>query len=47
MDDWDWRTATGPDADNKAKLIPDTFTKLEAEETKRIKAEKLAEILQP
>jgi hypothetical protein len=47
MDDWDWKTATGPDAADKAKLITDTFTKLKTEETKRIKAEKLAAGLPP
>jgi hypothetical protein len=47
MDDWNWKTATGPDAADKAKLITDTFTKLKAEETKRIKAEKLAAAMPP
>ncbi len=43
-EDWDWRTASGPDATQKAELIKDTFTKLKRQETERLKAEKLAEI---
>lgn len=40
--DWDAKTATDSDAEQKAKLITDTFTRLKADETERIKLEKLA-----
>jgi hypothetical protein len=42
--DWDVRTASGEDADTKAKLIKDTFTKLKTEETERLKVMKAMEM---
>lgn len=41
-DDWDWKTATAPDAAQRADLIKDTFTTLKRQETERLKIEKTA-----
>jgi hypothetical protein len=45
MDDWDLGTTNGPEAVQKAERITDLFTKLKRNETVRIKAEKLDELM--
>lgn len=44
-EDWNWRKATGPEAEMRAEYIKKTFSQLRAIETARLKAKKFGEIM--